>query len=318
MEQYLIKRLLLSIISIALVIVATFGMLRMIPGDALTAQIVSTGGVNVPPEQIAKMRESLGLNGSIPHQFATYTSHLIHWDWGRSFVSNQDSLSEFGDRLPITVELGLFAMILALAFGIPIGVLSALYQDSVVDYIGRTVAVLGLAIPNFWLGIVIIVFASREFHYSFPKATDSLFTNPIRNLEEFIIPSLVLSFAISATIMRLMRTAMLEVWRQEYIRTAHAKGMRLRTVVSRHALRNALLPVVTIVGAQLAFLVGGAVIVESLFNLRGVGLLVLQSVFSRDYPIVQTSVIVLAIALIIGNFATDMVYSWLDPRVHYS
>jgi peptide/nickel transport system permease protein len=319
MRNYIIRRLLLLIPTVFLVVVFTFCLLRLIPGDALLAQITSTGGTAViPPEKLAELRRDLGLDGPLYQQFGRYTLNLLQGDFGTSFVTKQNTLSAFVERVPTTLELGLFSITFAVIIGIPIGVVSALKQDGPLDYLGRLIAIIGLAIPNFWLGLMVVVFASRQFHYAFPKGDHSLFRDPMTNLEQFVIPALVLSLSSGAVIMRLTRTSMLEVWRQDYVRTAHAKGLAGRSVVIRHALRNALLPVVTVISAQLTALIGGAVIVETLFTLRGVGLLSLQAINQRDYPQVQTNILIFSTILVLGNLITDLIYSWLDPRIRYT
>jgi peptide/nickel transport system permease protein len=318
MRTYIMRRLLLMVPTVLLVATLTFGLLRMIPGDALLAQITSTSGTTViSTDQLEAIRRDMGLSGSIPEQYGRYLVNLVQGDLGTSYVSKQDTLAAFVERLPTTAELGLLAISFAVVIGVPIGVISALRQDGPLDYIGRVVAIAGLAIPNFWLGIIVIVVASRQFHYAFPKGSHPLFSDPLTNLQQFVIPALILSLSTGAVIMRLTRTTMLEVWRQDFIRTAHAKGLADRSVIIRHALRNALLPVVTIVGAQLTVLIGGAVIVESLFTLRGVGLLTLQAISQRDYPQVQTNVLIFSTVLMLGNLLTDLVYSVLDPRIRY-
>jgi peptide/nickel transport system permease protein len=319
MQTYIIRRLLLMVPTVLLVATLTFGLLRLIPGDALLAQITSTSGTAViSTDQLEAIRRDMGLSGSIPEQYGRYLMNLAQGNLGTSYVSKQGTLTAFIERLPTTTELGMLAIFFAVAIGVPIGVMSALRQDGPLDYIGRVVAIAGLAIPNFWLGIIVIVVASRQFHYAFPKGSHPLFTDPLTNLQQFVIPALILSLSTGAVIMRLTRTTMLEVWRQDYVRTAHAKGLTGRAVIVRHALRNALLPVVTIVGAQLTVLIGGAVIVESLFTLRGVGLLTLQAISQRDYPQIQTNVLIFSTVLMLGNLLTDLVYSVLDPRIRYS
>jgi peptide/nickel transport system permease protein len=318
MWNYIIRRLLLLVPTVVLVSLATFTMLRLIPGDALMAQIMSTGGsAVVTPEKQAEIRKEMGISGPLPEQLGRYYLNLVQWDWGTSFVTHEDTLAAFSDRLPTTVELGVLALVFAAASGILIGVLSALRQDGIVDYLGRLIAISGLAIPNFWLGIIVIVIASRQFHYAFPKGDHSLFSSPWLNAQQFLLPALILSFATSAVVMRITRTTMLEVTRQDFVRTARAKGLTAWSVIIRHSLRNALLPVVTVIGAQLTALIGGAVVIESLFTLRGVGLLTLQAVNQRDYPQVQTNVLVFSVVLVLGNLLTDLAYSWLDPRIRY-
>ncbi len=319
MSTYIARRLLLMLPTLALVAFLSFLLIRLVPGDTLTAQIASSGqaGVQYDQARIEQLKQQLGVNGSIPAQFSRWVRGMVRGNFQRSFLTNQDTLKQFGDRLPVTVELGLLAVALSLCIGIPIGVLSGVSQDSGVDYAGRFLAILALAVPNFWLALLVVVFAARIFGYAFPTGSHSFFRDPFVNLQQFVVPAFVIAFSSAGVTMRLTRTSLLEVLRQDFIRTARAKGISAFGVVQRHALKNALIPVVTIIGAQLSAVIAGAVIVEQIFNLRGVGLLTLTSVSQRDYPQVQTNVLVLACALLVGNLLTDLAYGWLDPRIRY-
>jgi peptide/nickel transport system permease protein len=295
-------------------------LIRLVPGDTVTAQIQSAGtsGAQYNQQRTQELRKQLGIDGSIPEQFVRWVKRLAHGDFQRSFLTQRDTLSQFRDRLPVTIELGLLAVGISVLIGIPLGAISAVFQDTPLDYATRVFAILALAVPNFWLGLLVIVFASRWFGYAFPRGSHSLFSEPLTNLEQFVVPALVLAAATAGVTMRLMRTSILDVLRQDYIRTARAKGLWRRRIVVRHALRNALIPVITFVGGQLAVLVSGALVVEQIFNLRGVGQLTLTSIQQRDYPQVQTNVLILAVALVIANLLTDLAYAVVDPRIRYS
>ena len=221
-------------------------------------------------------------------------------------------------RLPVTLELGLLAMVIGLVIGVPIGIVSAIRQDTTVDYVGRSVAIVGLAAPNFWLGIMVMTFPSVWWGWAPPMRLTSFAENPLENLEMFIIPGLILGTALSAATMRMTRTMMLEVLRQDYIRTAWAKGLRERVVVIRHAIKNALIPVVTLIGLQLPILVGGAVIMENIFNLPGLGRLMLTALTDRDYPVISGINLFFATVVVGINLIIDLIYGFLDPRVRYT
>ncbi|HKS92405.1 MAG TPA: ABC transporter permease [Tepidiformaceae bacterium] len=319
MGTYIVRRLLLMIPTIVLVGVCTFSLLRLVPGDTITAQILSTGqpGVQYDHAKVAQMKKQLGLSGSIPSQFWNWVSDMARGDFQKSFVTNKDSLSEFGSRLGPTVELGILAVLFSALIGLPIGILSAVYQDSPIDLIGRLIAILALAIPNFAIALLVVVFGAREFKYAFPTGSHPFFSDPSGNVQQFFIPAAVIALGSAGVLMRLTRTSMLDVLRQDFIRTAKAKGIRPMMVIHRHALKNALMPVVTIIGAQLSAVIAGAVIIESIFNIRGVGLQTLTAVNQRDYPQVQTNVLIFALILLVGNLLTDLAYGLLDPRIRY-
>jgi peptide/nickel transport system permease protein len=320
MQAYIIRRLALMIPTLLLVAFLSFMLMRLVPGDTITAQIQSSGtaGAQYNQERAEELRKQLGLNGSIPEQFGRWIAGLARGDFQRSFLTRRDTLTQFLERLPVTLELGLLAVALSILVGIPLGAVSGVFQDTPLDYGARVLAILALAVPNFWLALLIIVFASRWFGYAFPRGTHSFFSEPLTNLEQFVAPAIVLAAATAGVTMRLMRTSILEVLRQDYIRTARAKGLTRRRVVTRHALQNAIIAVITFVGGQLAAVVSGAVVVEQIFNLRGVGQLTLISIQQRDYPQVQTNVLILAAALVVGNLLTDLAYGVMDPRIRFS
>jgi peptide/nickel transport system permease protein len=319
MTTYIVRRLLLMIPTMFLVAVGTFSLLRLVPGDTLTAQILSAGqpGVQYSHERVAELKEQLGLNGSIPEQFIRWLNGMAHGDFQRSFVTNHDTLQEFRTRMVPTIELGILAVVFSVVLGLPLGVISAVLQDTVVDYAVRVLAILALAIPNFAIALLIVVMAAREYEYAFPVGSHPFWKDPTTNVQQFFIPAFVIALSTAGVLMRLARTSMLDVLRQDYIRTARAKGLKSLSIINRHALKNALMPIVTVVGAQLSFVIAGAVIVEQVFNIRGVGLQTLTAVSQRDYPQVQTNVLVFALVLLVGNLITDLIYGALDPRIRY-
>jgi peptide/nickel transport system permease protein len=320
MRTYIVRRLLLMLPTLALVIFLSFILIRLVPGDVLTAQIQSSGqaGVQYNQQRIEDLKRQLGIQGSIPAQFVRWLRDMAHGDFQRSFLTHNDTLREFLGRVNVTIELGVISILFSLVIGIPLGILSGVLQDTGIDYFTRVLAILALAVPNFWLALLVIVFSARLFGYAFPTGSHPFFSDPVTNLQQFVVPALVIGAASAGVIMRLMRTSILDVLRQDYIRTAQAKGLGQRMVIMRHALKNALIPVATLIGGQISTIIAGAVIVEQIFNLRGVGLLTLTSVLQRDYPQVQTNVLILAVVLVVGNLLTDLSYGWFDPRIRYS
>ena len=236
---------------------------------------------------------------------------------GYSIFTNEPIPVALRNAIPVTLELATLAMVLGLVIAVPIGVLSATRQDKASDYVGRVVAISGLSLPDFWLGTLVITFAAIWFHWIPPIGYTSLWESPWRNLQQFLLPAAVLGFRLSAATMRMTRSTVLEVLREDYVRTAWAKGLGGRVVVYKHALKNALIPVVTIVGGQLGTLLAGTVVVETIFALPGMGRLTVEAILFRDYPVVQTNVMLVALTLVTLNLVVDLTYAWLDPRIHY-
>ncbi len=316
MQTYIIKRLILTVPILAMVAVITFTLLRLVPGDVLMAQIGEGG--NYSPEKLAAMRRSMGLDDSIPVQLGRWSADVVRGDFGDSLLTSQPTLSAFARASRVTIELGVLSIAIGLLIAIPLGVASAAKQDTPVDWLARMVATVGVSAPDFWIGTAFIVFAGLWFHYSAPFGFISPFEDPVGNAQQMAVPAIILGFRQSAVTMRLVRATMLEVLRQDYVRTAQAKGLNARTVMVSHALRNALIPVVTVVGAQVGFLLGGTVIVESLFNLPGVGQLTFNAIQQRDYAQVQTNMLLLGTTVVLANLITDLSYGVLDPRIRYS
>ncbi len=331
MRAYIIRRLLLMIPTMFIVSFIIFLMIRLIPGDIIDAmvaqQTAGMGGAGAG-EIRATLKISLGMDVSIPVQYGRWLgvvpgadgslSGIFQGDLGNSLWQENKPVTELiTDKWPVTFELGLLAFIIAQIIALPIGIYSALRQDTWGDYIARSFAIMCIAVPGFWLATMIIVFPSIWWGWS-PSIILIPFTeDPIGNLKMFIIPAIIMGMVMSGGTMRMTRTMMLEALRQDYIRTAWAKGLRERVVVIRHALKNALIPVVTVIGYQLPIMIGGAVIIEQIFNLPGIGRLLLDAILVRDYTIVSGVMIVLGGFIMLANLMVDLTYGYLDPRVHY-
>jgi peptide/nickel transport system permease protein len=317
MRNYIIRRLLLLVPIMLGVSFLTFAMFRIIPGDATIMRC----GFGCTPEVVEDLRHDLGLDRPWYVQYGDWLWGIVRGDLGESITEGKVSVtSELQRRLPVTGEIMIMAIILSLVLGIPPGVLSAIRPGTPLDFIARIASVLWLSIPSFWLGILVITFGLAWFGWTppqFGRGYVPFFDDPWINLQQFIFPSLVLALAIAAGIMRLTRSSMLEVLRNDYIRTAWSKGLRERTVVMRHALKNALIPVVTVVGLQAGALIGGAVLVERVFALNGVGFWVVDSVIRRDIFVVMTLTLMFAIVYVSANLLVDIAYGWLDPRIRY-
>lgn len=321
MGKYAVRRLLLAIPTLLIVALFSFILMRLTPGDVILAQIGASnpnGIGNIDPVRLAEIKKSLGLDGTIPEQFVRWLFGILRGDFGESWLTGHHTLTDFTDRMFPTLELGVLSTIFSVALGVTIGTMSSLYRGGWVDQVGRGLSILALSTPNFFLGVLVIIGMSRAFGISPPTGIVSPWTDPIGNLGQFLAPSLVLAAASAGTTARLTRTSMLEVLGQDYIRTAKSKGLNTRTVIVRHALRNALLPVITVIGAQLTLIIAGSVVVEQVFNIRGVGQLTISALFNRDYIQLQTNVFLFAIAIVAGNLLVDLSYGLIDPRVRYS
>jgi len=313
MRRYIIRRVLLIIPTVALVSFLIFCIVRLIPGDAVELMVAEQGFADDADE----LREILGLDKPILTQYIKYIGGVFRGDLGISLWSGEPVLSEITRRLPLSFELACMALIWTFLLGVPIGVMSALRQDSWLDYIMRSWAIGGLSVPGFWIATLILVFGAIWFKWVPPMDYIPFRENPIQNLSQLVVPSIVMSLAMSASIMRMTRTMMLEVMREDYIRTANAKGLTGWVVVIRHALKNAMIPVLSIMGLQLAFLVGGTVIMESIFVLPGVGKYLLDAITWRDYPVIQGINLFICTLIITINLTVDIIYGFLDPRIRY-
>jgi peptide/nickel transport system permease protein len=313
MTAYVARRVIAVVPVLFGISVLVFLLVHLIPGDV--AQILL--GTQATDQQIETMRRTFGLDRPLPVQYLDWVSHIVQGDFGVSFRTNRPVLPDLISRFGVTLQLTLVSMIVALVVAIPLGVASAANRGRGSDAIARVLALLGLSIPNFWLGTLLILFVSLVLHWLPPVGFVSLLDNPWLAVQTLILPSLALGTAVAAFIMRLVRSSLLEVLRQDYVRTARAKGLHDRTVLYRHALKNAFIPVLTVIGVQVGYLLGGAVIIESIFSLPGMGRFLLDSISNRDYSIVQGGVLFIALIFSLVNLSVDLVYGWLDPRIRY-
>ena len=318
MRAYVIRRLLLVIPTLFILSVLVFLSARFIPGDIVDTMVASDQNPAAGVDREALLR-ALGLDVPVHVQYGRWLEGiLLRGTLGDSLLGKWSVEEKIVGRLPVTLELGFLALVIGLVIGVPIGIYSAIRQDTAVDYAGRTVAIFGLATPNFWLGIMVMTYPVIWWGWSPPMQLIAFVDDPLGNLEMFLIPGLILGTALSAATMRMTRTMMLEVLRQDYIRTAWSKGLRERVVVIRHAIKNALIPVVTLIGLQLPIVVGGAVIMENIFNLPGLGRLMLTALTDRDYPVISGINLFFATVVVAINLVIDLIYGYLDPRVRYA
>ena len=334
MRAYIIRRLLLTIPTLFILSILVFLSVRFIPGDVIDLMVIRMQETAVGHVDREALERYLGLDVPVHVQYGRWMGVLPTPGWitGEHFYRGllQGSLGEsltrggvrveeeIRSRLPVTIELGFMAIAIGLIIALPIGIYSAIRQDTAADYVGRSVAIIGLATPNFWLGIMVMIFPAIWWGWSPPMEWIPLTEDPLGNIGVFIIPSLILGTAMSASTMRMTRTMVLEVLRQDYIRTAWSKGLKERVVIMRHALKNAFMPVLTLVGMQFPILVGGSVIMENIFNLPGLGRLMVVALIERDYPVVSGVNLFFATAVVGINLMIDLIYPYLDPRVRYS
>jgi peptide/nickel transport system permease protein len=316
MRDFIIRRTIAAIVVLLIVSMFVFGMMHLLPGDALVVKLGETG--RIPPDQMAAWRHKMGIDEPLVVQYVRWIGHIFDGTMGDSLIFDGRTVtSRILTALPVTLELGILGMLFSLVIGIPLGVLSAVKQDSLLDYALRMFSLIGLSVPQFWLGIIIIIYGSKYLGYAPPRQWLPFEDDPIGNLKMMWIPALTLGFGIAASIMRMTRSTVLEALHEDYARTARAKGLAERIVVARHVLRNALIPVVTVIGNQAAFVFSGALLLEVLFLLPGMGRLTLQAIFNRDYTQVQGCAMVAA-GIVVGiNLLVDISYGWIDPRVRY-
>jgi peptide/nickel transport system permease protein len=367
MQQYILKRLALAALTLFGVSLLVFFGIRLIPGGVVDqilgeSQVVIENSDEIKAEyeallaqesrtpeeearltelqpaynqiianenQRAAIEEELGLDGPVWQQYVAWVGNVIRLDFGESLRGQGSNNEQLTERLPATIELSLIALFISLLIALPIGVISAIRQDSIPDYAGRSLAIGFLAIPQFWLGTMVIVLAINWFDKATPPVTSyqQIWEDPAQNLKIMLFPfgyfipvgpAVLLGIGLSGTVMRLTRAQMLEVLRQDYVRTAWAKGLKERSVIVGHALRNALIPVITVVGLQIPILVGGSVIIESIYTVPGIGIWFFQAVSQRDYTIVQSVALLTAVIVILSNLVVDLTYAWIDPRIKYS
>ena len=317
MRGYLAKRLLLVIPTLLGVASVVFVIMRVIPGDVALLILGGDDGGRIDRAQLAAMHRQLGLDQPLLAQFGHWLWGVLHFNFGNSLWTGQPVMAELVARLPLSLELAVLATMVSVLLAIPLGMLAAVRQDTWVDYVVRVVSIGGLAIPSFWVGILIILFLVISFGWGPPLEYTLPWVDPWANFQQMVWPVVTVGYRYAAVTTRMTRSTLLEVLRDDYIRTAWAKGLGERAVVFRHALKNAMLPVITLVGTEFAFLIGGLVVTETVFTLNGVGRFVVDAVAHRDYPVVQALVFVIALGFVVVNLLIDLTYAWFDPRIRY-
>jgi peptide/nickel transport system permease protein len=313
MREYLLKRVLLMVPTLFLVTVLVFLMMRMIPGDVVIQMLEGYAYADT----VEALRRELGLDKPIHEQYLAWISGLLQGDLGRSLWTKENILTEFLRRFPVTLELALLTILISVTFGIGVGVISAVWQETGIDYAGRVMAILALAVPYFWLAILVVVLPAIYWRWTPLWTYVPLTTDPMENLKILFFPAVVFGVSRAGPIMRIMRSSMLEVQRQDYIRTARAKGLPERGVILKHAIKNALIPVISVIGLQIHFYLGGSVIIESIFRLPGIGHFFFEALIRRDYPVVQSINLIVASFALLLNLIVDFSYAYLDPRIRY-
>jgi peptide/nickel transport system permease protein len=316
MLRYLAKRLALMIPTLLAVALLTFFLLRVIPGDIVEVKLRADGG-NVTQQVVEQERHRLGLDKPLPVQFGEWMRGLVTFDYGISMWTGQPIAKEIGIRLGLSLEVAVMASIIAVLIAVPLGTISALFRDSWIDYAVRLVTIAGLAVPSFWLGMLIVLALLTLFHWSPPVIYTPFLQDPVANISQLIWPALAVGYRYAAVVARMLRSSVIEALQEDYIRTARAKGVYERLVLVRHAMPNALLPAITVIGLEFAFLIGGLVVTEQVFNLNGIGRLFVDAVTRNDFTLIQTLVMLIAVLFILVNLAVDLLYGVLDPRVRH-
>jgi peptide/nickel transport system permease protein len=317
MWQYITKRVVLMIPTLFGAALLVFLLMNIVPGDIALLIIAGDQGEAIDPVELAALRAQLGLDRPLHIQFLHWIWGVVRFDFGESLWTGAPVIEELLIRLPLTLEVAIAATLVSTIIALPLGTLAAIRQDTWVDYVVRVVSIGGLAIPSFWTGIMIILFLVIYFEWGPPLEFVSLLEDPWENFKQLVWPIVSVGYRYAAVTTRMMRSTVLEVMREDYIRTAWAKGLRERVVVVKHTLKNAMLPVITIIGTEFAFLIGGLVVTETVFTLNGVGGFVVDAIAHRDIPVVQTLVLLIAFSFVFVNLIVDLLYAWLDPRISY-
>jgi len=323
MHRYIVKRLLLAVPTLVGAAALVFVLMRLIPGDVCVIRLGS-GGAHVDPASVEACRQKLGLNDPLIVQFLDFLWSYMRFDFGTSMWSGQPVIHEIGVRLPVSLQIALMATVIAILIAIPLGTVSALKENTWLDHVVRMVAIAGIATPSFWLGIMSLVLVLDVTYLTTgrpwmpPINYVPPWQDPIHNLSMVLLPAITVGYRYSAVTMRMTRSAMLEVMREDYIRTARSKGLVEQIIINRHALKNALLPVVTLIGIEFAFLIGGLVVTEQVFNLNGIGRLFVQAVQNQDNVLTQALVMLVVVVFVVTNLVVDLLYAWLDPRIRFS
>ena len=318
MLRFILHRILLMIPTLLGVAILVFFMLRLMPGDPVATMLLGdAGGANIPKAVIEMERARLGLDQPLYVQFFKWFWGVLQGDFGYSMWTGKSVAYEIGIRLELSLQVAIMATVLAVLLALPLGTLSAIFKDTWIDQGIRMFSIAGLAVPSFWLGMIIILLLLSYFSWIPPLTFTSLWVDPWANLSQLIWPAMAVGYRYSAVSTRMMRSSILEVLQEDYIRTARAKGVAERLVVARHAMRNALLPVVTVIGLEFAFLIGGLVVTEQVFNLNGIGRLFVQAVARSDFTMIQALVLLVSVFFVVVNFVMDLMYAFLDPRIRY-
>ncbi|HEX9871838.1 MAG TPA: ABC transporter permease [Candidatus Tectomicrobia bacterium] len=317
MWQYIAKRLFLMIPTLLGAALVVFLLMNVVPGDIALLILGSDQGGDINIAELGRLRENLGLNRPLYEQFLSWLWGILRFDFGNSLWSGAPVVEELWIRMPLTLEIAIFATLVSTLIAIPLGTLAAIRQDTWVDYVVRVVSIGGLGIPAFWTGILIILFLVLYFEWSPPLVFVPLWEDPWENFKQLIFPIITVGYRNAAVSARMMRSTVLEVMREDYVRTAWAKGLEERMVVVKHTLKNAMLPVITIIGAEFAFLMGGLVVTETVFTLNGLGSFVVDAILHRDIPVIQSLIVLTAFVIVFVNLIVDLLYAWLDPRISY-
>jgi peptide/nickel transport system permease protein len=311
-----VRRLLLTIPTVVGVVTAVFMLIRLVPGDVVTQMIGLEG--SLPTGRVEELKRLFGIDRPLHVQYADYLGNVARGNLGRSLRTGRPVGGELTRRFPVTIELALLGLLVAVTIGIPIGILAAVRRGKIADYVASAFVLLGLSVPSFWLGILLILLFALQLGWLPPTGFISISESATDNLRHMVLPALSLGLVLAAASTRIVRSSLLEVLGRHYIRTARAKGVWERGVVLRHALRNALIPVVTVIGLQFGTLLGGTVIIEQIFSLPGIGRYALEGINLRDYPVVQGAVLAIALAFTLVNLVVDVCYGFFDPRIRYS
>ena len=317
MRQYAIKRIGLFIPTVLLVTIIVFVVMRLIPGDPALA-ILSADDAVYTQEELAQLRAELGTDRPIVVQYAEWMGGLFKGDFGTSYWWGGPVMERLGERIPVTIELALLGIALAVVCAVPLGVISAIRPDSPLDYASRVFTLVGISIPTFFSGILLTILLIRAFGWLPPLGYEDIWEDPWTNIKQLLLPALALGFYDMAFIARVTRSSMMEILREDYMRTARAKGLRETVVLARHGLKNAVLPVLTISGWQFGRLFGGTVIIEKIFLIPGVGQLLIDAIYQRDFPTIQAVIVIVALSIVVVNLLVDLLYGWLDPRIRYA
>ena len=318
MGRYTVKRISLFIPTVLLMTILVFVVMRIIPGDPAISILEGDGGGSYTIEDLERVRAELGTDRNLFIQYVDWIGGIMQGDFGDSFWFKSPVMTELGDRIPRTLELAVMAIIIAVLFSVPLGIMSAIKPDSWLDLGARTFTIIGIAIPNFLVAVLMILFLLAVFDWLPPLGYVELWEDPLKNLQQMIFPAIALAIYDMAFIARVTRSAMMEVLREDYMRTARSKGLSERVVLVRHGLKNAILPILTISGWQFARLFEGAVIIESIFLIPGVGRILIEAIFHRDFPMIQAVIVVIGAGVLLINLVVDLLYGWLDPRIRYN